>query len=54
MTINEKLEELIDEVIIMLNEPLLDDMYPDTLEDFDNRIEAIEYLEDKLLKIKEG
>ena len=52
MTINDKIEKLIDEVLIELNEPVLDDMYPDMLADWDRKLEAIEYIEEKLLNMK--
>lgn len=48
------LNQLIDDVIIWLNEPVLDDMYPDMLADGDKREEAIDWLIDRLELIKRG
>lgn len=48
------LDRLIDDTIIYLNEPVLDDMYPDMLADEDKREEAIDWLIDRLEQIKNG
>lgn len=53
-TIDNSLESLIDKVVLEFNPQTLDDDIPDTLDDWDNRVEAIDYLVEKLLKIKEG
>ncbi len=48
------LDKLIEDTIIWLNEPVLDDMYPDMLADGDKREEAIDWLIDRLEQIKRG
>ena len=48
------LDKLIDDTIIWLNEPVLDDMYPDRLADGDRREEAIDWLINRLEQIKSG
>lgn len=48
--IDEKLNRLIDDVIMELNPELLDDDYPDAYEDWDKRVEAMEYIKEKLQK----
>lgn len=48
------LDQLIDDVLIWLNEPVLDDMYHDMLADEDKREEAIDWLIDRLEQIKSG
>ena len=48
------LDQLIDDTIIWLNEPVLDDMYPDMLADGDKREKAIDWLIDRLELIKRG
>lgn len=53
-TIDNSLESLIDKVVLEFNPQTLDDDIPDTLDDWDNRVEAIDYLIEKLSKIKEG
>lgn len=54
INIDQKIESLIEEVIVAMNPMLLDDDYPDAIGDWDNWEEAIDYLIDKLNKIKEG
>lgn len=51
-TIDDSLGELIDKIILEFNPQVLDDDIPDTLDDFANRNEAIEYLLKKLLTMK--
>lgn len=53
-TIDNSLESLIDKVVLEFNPQTLDDDIPDTLDDWDNRAEAIDYLIEKLSKIKKG
>lgn len=53
-TIDNSLESLIDKVVLEFNPQTLDDDIPDTLDDWDNRVEAIDYLIEKLSKIKKG
>ena len=48
------LDQLIDDTLIWLNEPVLDDMYPDMLADGEKREEAIDWLIDRLEQIKRG
>ena len=48
------LDQLIEDTLIWLNEPVLDDMYPDMLADGDKREEAIDWLIDRLELIKRG
>jgi len=48
------LDRLIDDTVIYLNEPVLDDMYPDIMADEDKREEAIDWLIDRLEQIKSG
>lgn len=52
-TIDNSLESLIDKVVLEFNPQTLDDDIPDTLDDWDNRVEAIDYLIEKLQKAKE-
>lgn len=54
MKIKHDLDQLIDDVVIELNQPLLDDMYPDTLGDQDKRDEAIDWIINRLEMIKNG
>ncbi len=53
-TIDNSLESLIDKVVLEFNPQTLDDDIPDTLDDWDNRVEAIDYLIEKLQKAKEA
>lgn len=53
-TIDNSIESLIDKVVLEFNPQTLDDDIPDTLDDWDNRVEAIDYLIEKLSKIKKG
>lgn len=54
MKIKHDLDQLIDDTVIELNQPLLDDMYPDTLADEEKREEAIDWLINRLEMIKSG
>ena len=54
MKIKTDLDQLIDDVVIELNQPLLDDDYPDTLGDMDKREEAIDWIINRLEQIKAG
>jgi len=54
MKIKTDLDRLIDDTVIELNQPLLDDDYPDTLGDADKREEAIDWLINRLEMIKDG
>lgn len=51
-SIDENLNELLDKIILEVHPNILDDDIPDTLDDWDNREMAIEYLIDKLTKMK--
>jgi nitrate/nitrite-specific signal transduction histidine kinase len=51
-SIDQALESLIDKVVLELNPDTLDDNINDTLDDWDNRVEAIDYLVEKLQKQK--
>lgn len=50
--IPDALESLIDKVVLEFNPSTLDDDIPDVLDDWDNREEAIDYLIEKLQKMK--
>lgn len=50
--IPESLNDLIDKVILEFHPQLLDDDIPDAVDDWDNRVEAIDYLIEKLQKQK--
>lgn len=54
MKIKHDLDQLIDDTVIELNQPLLDDDYSDTLADGDKREEAIDWLMTRLQMIKNG
>lgn len=54
MKIKHDLDQLIDDTVIELNQPLLDDDYSDTLADEDRREEAIDWLIQRLEMIKDG
>jgi len=54
MNINTLIKELIEYTIMELNPGHVDDDMPDLLDDWDKRIEAIDYLVEKLLKMKEA
>jgi len=47
------LSEMVDEIIISENEPLLDEMYPDVLGDPDKRVEAVDLLISFIEKYRE-
>jgi hypothetical protein len=53
MTLDEKIEEMINELIIDFNKPSVDDDYPDLIDNWDNRVEAIDYLIELVLKKKD-
>lgn len=52
-TVDQAIDHLIDKVVLQMNPQMLDDQLSDTLDDPDERDNAIEYLIDKLQKIKE-
>lgn len=55
MTIDDKINELVEYVMIEMEDILLDDDIPDFLDhNWDARAEAIDYLIEKLEKIKKG
>ena len=51
-SVDDKINELIDKVILDFSPETLDDDIPDLLDDWDNRENAIEILIDKLQKMK--
>lgn len=53
MTIKQKITDIVEELIYTLNEPLTDDGFVDALEDYDNWVEACDYLIELVEKIKE-
>lgn len=52
-TIDQATESLIDKVVVEFNPEVLDDDLPDVMDDWDERKNAIDYLIDKLSKMKE-
>lgn len=53
-TVDKEIDVLISKVVLQMNPEVLDDDLNDLLDDWDNRENAIDYLIDKLIKIKEG
>lgn len=51
--VDESLESLIDKIVVEFNPEVLDDDLPDVMDDWDERLNAIDYLINKLLKMKE-
>lgn len=51
--IDQSIEDLIDKTILEFNPEVLDDDIPDLLDDPDQQSEAIDYLIEKLKKLKE-
>lgn len=52
VTIDKTIDRMIDKVILEMNPQILDDELNDVLDDGDNRLDAINYLIEKLQKIK--
>lgn len=51
-SIDKSLDLLIDKIIIEANPSIIDDHIPDLLDDWDNRVMAIEVIENKLKQLK--
>lgn len=51
-SINKSLDLLIDKIILESNPQALDDHIPDILDDWDNRVMAMEVIEDRINKLK--
>jgi hypothetical protein len=51
-SIDQALESLIDKIVLEFNPETLDDDINDVLDDWDNRSDAIDYLIEKLQKMK--
>ena len=54
MSVKTDLDRLIDDTVIYINEPVLDDDQPDMMADPDKREEAIDWLIKRLELIKNG